>query len=338
MVLRLGDYGYEVKEVQGFLIENGFLKEEEPYFGIKTKEAVIALQGQLNYTESGVWDDQLKVMYEIKHPKVKTMRVRARVAKFGFSVGDIVNIVGDNAVYGGLSSDNGLRVPNSQKGDKRHTIMKVSEERGECLLREIYSWVSTEFLVKVGDSGSQVSYEAPTSIASEIKTGIGSQDERTGKIGTYTIDKIPCYTKNLVTGTTTIFDLVPEIVTDNHVANFEDQVTKSRPSPFKAYASSGPRNVSFSVVISQDYCQNGILKTVNQLQALVIPELKGSYVDSPRCLVRIGDIININAVCINVSVEWETPYKENVYHKATVTMSFDEVENNVKFAKDWEKV
>lgn len=64
--------------------------------------------------------------------------------------GDKVTI-NQGAVYGGLSSTRGSKIPTSQLHPKQHTISRVQTNNGvqEALLREISSWVALSYLTPV---------------------------------------------------------------------------------------------------------------------------------------------------------------------------------------------
>ena len=59
--------------------------------------------------------------------------------------------VNKGAVYGGLTSARGNKVPSSQLAPKRHTVSKIQTNKGvrEALLREIVSWVAVSSLTRV---------------------------------------------------------------------------------------------------------------------------------------------------------------------------------------------
>lgn len=345
--MRLGDRGFEVKELQEWLISYGFLKESEYNYGPKTKIAVMAVQRELGYRETGVWDDDLYLLTELAQQESGVILLSSG-ADMEYKVGDRVVITGDDAFYGGLGGDYGVRVPNSQKNGKQHTVMQVSANRQEYLLKEIYSWVPARFIngdVSVPQQPTDKPAPTQSPTASGIKTTVVDTPTSSTGVGGGTtkssstpipVDAIQCYVKNNLTGTTTKFAISPETVTDNVMANFEDQVPKSRTSPFKAYSNSGPRDVSFTIILYQDYCEEGILHTVRCLQALTVPTKSGGYVQAPNCKVVVGKFINMKAVCTSVSVEWAKPYKDEVYAKAEVTLTFNEVEDVSRYAGDWE--
>lgn len=70
--------------------------------------------------------------------------------KNDIKVGDKVTIK-DGAIYGGLSSSRGNKVPQSELKPKVHTVSKLQNNMGadEALLKDINSWVSLNFLSEV---------------------------------------------------------------------------------------------------------------------------------------------------------------------------------------------
>lgn len=152
----------------------------------------------------------------------------------------------------------------------------------------------------------------------------------------FTTDYITCYIYNLNTGTQVNFGVsTPDEISDSNSANFEDQAVKGRSSPFKAYDSSGPRTISFTVELVADYCSEGIVKTVNKLRALVYPH-KQTVIVEPRCKVCIGNFLQVTGVPTNIDVTWKKPYKDGIYTLADVSITVSEVEDAGRFSKEVE--
>lgn len=153
------------------------------------------------------------------------------------------------------------------------------------------------------------------------------------------LDQFVSYLENLNTGTKVMFFSRPDSVSDNMQASFEAQTPKSRTSPIQAYANSGPHEISFSVIIHQDYLDGKDLRTVvKQLQANVLPIDQGGYITPPRSRLVIGNFIEVVGICTSVSVDWNPPYHtNNVYNQANVSFSFTEVEEEPTYADEWEK-
>ena len=82
--------------------------------------------------------------------------------------------------------------------------------------------------------------------------------------------KIPAYVHNLVTGTNITFKFYPEEVEDTHSSSFSQKEILGRSTPLLAYSGGGPREVSFSVILHDDFCDDGIINTVNKLKGLGI--------------------------------------------------------------------
>ena len=59
--------------------------------------------------------------------------------------------INKGAVYGGLTSARGNKVPATQLAPKKHTVSKIQANKGvrEALLKEIMSWVAVSFLTRV---------------------------------------------------------------------------------------------------------------------------------------------------------------------------------------------
>ena len=59
--------------------------------------------------------------------------------------------INKGAVYGGLTSARGSKVPAAQLAPKKHTVSKIQANKGvqEALLKEITSWVAVSFLTRV---------------------------------------------------------------------------------------------------------------------------------------------------------------------------------------------
>lgn len=144
-------------------------------------------------------------------------------------------------------------------------------------------------------------------------------------------EKIPCYIVNKNTGATVSFDVeIPETVNDSYVTNFQQQGTKGRSSPFKAYQNSGPRSITFTVTMALDL-RRDLKETVDTLRDMLKPA-KSSYIVAPRVRVRIGDVLNIEAVPTSFSVNWREGYKNNVYRVCDCEFAFDEVEDKGTFS------
>lgn len=150
-------------------------------------------------------------------------------------------------------------------------------------------------------------------------------------------DEIVCYIINLVTNSRIEFTLIPDEVSDSVSSQFEETTPMGRSGPIYGYSATGPHSVSFSIQLHDDYCKGGILNTVNKLKALTYPVYNSGNINPPKCLIRIGNIINMTAKCSEVSVTWQKPYRNGQYIMAEVSLSFDEVTSRSMSAYDVEK-
>ena len=151
-----------------------------------------------------------------------------------------------------------------------------------------------------------------------------SSDGSNKKVYKAVKDYIPCYVINLLTGGKIEFDCEPDEITDTNSNQFDPQDIRGRSSPYQGYNNSGPRSISFNVILHDDLCKEGVLNTVNHLRSLTYPNYGGVLIP-PKCLVRIGDMIHCKAVINDVSVVWQKPYRNGVYLVADVTINATEV-------------
>jgi len=132
---------------------------------------------------------------------------------------------------------------------------------------------------------------------------------------------------NIITGTVIEIYLTPESISENYQALFTGISIMGRSSPLQGYGGGGPKNVSFSVVVHDDLCPEGILTAVNKFKALPYPEYDAAVIP-PNCYVRIGDFIKLFGFCESVGVSWSPPYRKQkrdgkmVYMQANVDLSF----------------
>lgn len=149
--------------------------------------------------------------------------------------------------------------------------------------------------------------------------------------------EMQAYIQNLITNTSTSFTFYPEEVEDSHTSSFNQQEIQGRSTPLISYSGGGPREVSFSVIILDEFCDIGIVDTVNKLKALTYPGYD-NMVEPPECYVKLGRGIRFTGQCTNVSVSWQPPISGSssstvsefggdagegtTYSRADVSMSF----------------
>lgn len=150
------------------------------------------------------------------------------------------------------------------------------------------------------------------------------------------MERLPFYIINLITNTRITFSILPEDISESNQAQFDEQSIRGRSSPLRGYNTSGPRNVSYSLELHDDYCEGGILATVNKLKALSFPTYDGIVIP-PKCYIRIGNMIGMTAVTSSVSVSWKPPFRNGVYLCASVSLDFSEVVTVPYGARDIER-
>jgi len=143
---------------------------------------------------------------------------------------------------------------------------------------------------------------------------------------------IDSYVINDITGSIIRFKLLPDEVSESYSAEFEDVPIMGRSSPYVSYSLGGPKEISLSLILHDDYCIGGnILDTVNKFKALAYPNYEDQVIEPPKCFLRIGDFIKLLGVCSSVDVSWEKPIRvdkdtgESFYAKADVSLSLRNV-------------
>lgn len=139
------------------------------------------------------------------------------------------------------------------------------------------------------------------------------------------------------------FQFMPKSIADVKQALYQDIAIIGRSSPFKSYSSSSPRGISFSLEFfaspeqgTADPTPEKIKDIINRLQALVHPIYNNYNVyPPPKCLVHIGDQIEMIGVCRSVSCNYNerTPWTSTRQGNGkifsfgvTVQLAFDEIQ------------
>jgi len=133
---------------------------------------------------------------------------------------------------------------------------------------------------------------------------------------------------NLTTFTRIDIPLLPESISEEYSAQFDDIQVLGRSTPYAGYGGGGPRSVSLDLPVHVDYSNGEYLNTIEKLKALPYPEYD-DYIEPPKVYVKIGDFIAIVGYCDSVSVNWEKPYGQDmngnmVYYKSEVSISLTE--------------
>lgn len=138
-----------------------------------------------------------------------------------------------------------------------------------------------------------------------------------------------CYIQDINTKEMVTFNIEkPQGYTDSYTANFQQQDVRGRSSPFQSYTNSGPRQITFSILLSLDY-RRELAEHTNKVRSILKPYSKSSgLIVPPRVKVVIGKALNITAIPVSFSAEWSEGYKEGVYRICTWNFTFTEVEES----------
>jgi hypothetical protein len=139
------------------------------------------------------------------------------------------------------------------------------------------------------------------------------------------------------------FQFMPRAISDNKAALYNDIQIIGRSSPFKTYSGSSARGITFSLEFyacpeqgTQEHTPKKIKELIDRLQALVYPIYINSVIyPPPRCLVHIGNQVNMIGVCKGVNTSYDnnkTPWTGsfrggNWAFGASVTLAFEEVQD-----------
>lgn len=133
------------------------------------------------------------------------------------------------------------------------------------------------------------------------------------------------YIVNLRTGTVLDFFIIPEgPISETLGVTWGSQQIPGSSRVYYGYDNTGPRTVSFSIRLHDDYCKLGIKQTVQNIKALAYPEYDG-YVYPPECYVRVGNFLRFRGLCDSVTLSWERPLRDNQYLVADISLSFNVV-------------
>ena len=206
--------------------------------------------------------------------------------------------------------------------DHLNSDLKNLDNRMNRNLRVLDNLKSGNILGALGASGTNLG-RAANALQALQKGGLGGAIKNYLGIG----DKVELATDkpwkfdmhivNLLTKTSTSFKLTPEEISDNINANFNDQDIPGRSAPIPGYSSTGPRSISFTIKLHDDYCEGGLIKTIRQLKALAYPNYT-EYVTPPSCYLRVGDLIQMTAICKEVGVSWQKPIRQGIYIVADI--------------------
>ena len=133
------------------------------------------------------------------------------------------------------------------------------------------------------------------------------------------------------------YGVLPDSIQEAHQANFQPMDIQSRSGPLFAYSGGSARNITIDIDVHEDYLAeyNGGKADIREyaalFKALTYPEYKGTKVEPPSVLLRVGSFIRIKGICSSSSVTWEKPMRNGRYIVAKFSVTIEEA-NQLAFA------
>lgn len=288
--MQFGDKGSDVTELQDYLIKHNFLDAKENYYGVKTMEAVRNLQSALDLETTGIFDESLYSLYDLKlYADSHTMNTRAPVMD---------NINGDETIldYSGMT---GNILNNIGSNYSKDTTVTTSNATSSNV--SIKEYINTT-------SSDNASYQQSFNESDADLSGL----------------QFPAYIQNLITGTTIKIPVTIEEINWSKSNNFAEVETKGRSASYLGYSNSSAKTLDFSFIIHKDLLtDNETLESYcNKLEALAYPRY-GDYTVPPKAFFRCGTI-RLEGVVNEVSVSLSPPIIDGAYSVANVSISMTE--------------
>lgn len=171
-----------------------------------------------------------------------------------------------------------------------------------------------------------------TQVTGDVSSPVTIQQTRTkGSWGPFP-QVIQCVVMNNVTGSYVSFNMPPESLSESLSNSYDDNSIRGRSSPIRGYSNSGPRSISFTLSLFQDYCPSGLKQTEDFLRALCYPSYSGSVVP-PSATFILGNTITLIGTVDSVSLDHKPPIKDGYYSLVDASISMTEVEAQTTDAK-----
>ena len=138
----------------------------------------------------------------------------------------------------------------------------------------------------------------------------------------------------------TFYGILPDDITEDHVANFDSMDIRSRSGQLWSYSGGSSRILSLTIDVHEDYIaeyQGGsadIREYAAQFKALTYPEYMESQVIPPSLLLRVGSFIKFKGICQSSSVTWHKPIRNDRYIYATFSLQLAEANANAFAASE----
>lgn len=140
-------------------------------------------------------------------------------------------------------------------------------------------------------------------------------------------ETVTLYITNLLTTTTMEIDVTPNSFSESNTSNFDGQEIRGRSSIVQGYNSTGPRNVSISFTLYDDYCYYGLLNTINFLKGLMFPLYSAGFTTPPQAYIKFGNHISMKCF-INVDIAYSGPKRDGILVSADISLSLSELRND----------
>lgn len=145
---------------------------------------------------------------------------------------------------------------------------------------------------------------------------------------------INCFIINQVNHDSITFPTVPEELQIQYSPQFNDQEIAGRSAPFITYNNTSAREISLDLTLHRELCK--LDEIVNKLKALAYPKYQGSIVRPPWCYVHFGYMLNIYAVCTDISINYngtliDVDGSKDIYNSNidNISMGFSMCEVNI---------
>ena len=138
----------------------------------------------------------------------------------------------------------------------------------------------------------------------------------------------------------TFYGMLPDEISESHSANFASMDIQSRSGQLWSYSGGSSRTLSLNITVHEDYLSeylggNADIRDYAALfKALTYPEYKGTKVEPPSLLLRVGSFIRFKGVCTEAQVNWRKPIRNDRYIVADFNISLTEANANAFAASE----
>lgn len=342
-MLTLGDRGYNVALMQQFISNHGFKTMVDGYFDVKTKKALLDFQKKLGVDPTGVWEDSLYDHY----------RALFGDDPDGLSLRDVnssttTTTTDDSPVDSGQGTTGSNQGTTGNKDVSKDAASKGEKSANTDVPPDTYAWEGPSFTdieaYARTHQGGQDKYPngqtlrdlysqyQDVSWKENLKDGsVVIPDNANGKAGDL-LKPVKDASRLMRVyiepthdpGNRVTFYGIPEELSDNNTANFVPIAVKGRSAPFQDYENSGPRQVSFNILIHMEYCPGRKIRPViSSIRSFTYPRKVQNI--KPIIVNFFAGNIAMKAIVNSVNVTWKKPIIDQWYCMAEVSINMTEV-------------